>query len=107
MLLKNSALRGPYQLKTVIDSAAHPAQHVGLMGVGPNAAREAGCDYKDMFDPALNIQAGSKYLQMVIRRQGGDVAKGLYHYGTQATYPVGKILECEQCLLKCDGTRDP
>jgi RHS repeat-associated protein len=86
---------------------AQNGSHVGLMQVGPNAAREAGFDPKDMKDPAQNIQAGSKYLQIRIRRAGGDLRKALAGYGTQATYPVEQILDCEECLLSCEGSQDP
>ena len=48
-------------------------------------------------DPALNIQAGTKYLANRIKKFGGKVREGLARYGTGLAY-ADSILKCEECL---------
>ena len=79
----------------------------GLMGVTKGAATDAGYDYDKLADPALNIEAGSKYLKMRIDYKvygNGDVHKGLAGYGTGDSY-ADSILQCEDCLKK-EATKD-
>lgn len=75
----------------------------GLMQVRRPASIDAGVEYDYLFEPSLNIQAGSKYLEIRKRYPGvrGDLKKALQGYGTGSTYPADKILDCEQCLKTC------
>jgi RHS repeat-associated protein len=88
--------------------------HRGLLQVGPEAAGEVGLgngqkpvtgtsdnataavnpDYlKNIYDPAQNIQAGTKYLRLRIDRAGGDETKGFEGFGTGPGY-ADRIQKC-------------
>jgi soluble lytic murein transglycosylase-like protein len=70
------------------------------MMVTKGAAKEAGYKYADVKnDPAINIQAGTKYLQIRIDRAGGNLLNGLNGYGTGAGYG-NNIIKCEQSLIR-------
>jgi hypothetical protein len=70
----------------------------GLLGVTDAAATDAGFNYDDLGDPAINIQAGSTYLGIRIHRNHGNVANGLIGYGTGKQY-ARSLLKCEKCLI--------
>lgn len=51
-----------------------------------------------VFDPAINVQRGSAYLQWWIDRSGGDVAKGLFGYGSRKPEYVPDVLAAADAL---------
>lgn len=57
---------------------------------------------QDMSDSALNIQCGTLYLDIRIKRAGNDIKAGVNGYGTGNGY-VDNILACEACLKKATG----
>ncbi len=57
----------------------------------------------DVDDNAKCIQMATLYIDLRIRSFGGDVTKGVDHYGTGPGYSRG-ILKCEACLAKTPGT---
>jgi RHS repeat-associated protein len=69
----------------------------GLMQVTKGAAAEVGANHDYMFEPSLNIQAGSAYLALRIKWAKGNVAAGLDGYGTGPGYSTN-LLTCETCL---------
>lgn len=54
--------------------------------------------HSEMTDPIKNIECGSFYLGMRIKRAGGKLKEGLDGYGTGNGY-AENILACEKCLL--------
>jgi hypothetical protein len=80
----------------------------GLMQIMPpaisdvNRSLQAGAPrYKpsDVNDDAKCIQMATLYIDLRIRSFGGDIAKGVDHYGTGPGYSKG-IFKCEACLKK-------
>ena len=61
-------------------------------------------EHSDMTDPAKNVQCGTYYVCLRIKRAGGDVKKGLEGFGTGPGY-ADNILVCETCLQ--GGPGDP
>lgn len=56
----------------------------GLMQLMPATARDLGVtNPDDLYDPAINIDAGARYLNQLLKRFGGDTAAALsaYHSG--------------------------
>lgn len=56
----------------------------------------------DMSDDAKNIQCGTLYLDIRIRRQGGNVRAGVDAFGTGSGYS-DNIVACEACMKKTAG----
>jgi soluble lytic murein transglycosylase-like protein len=73
---------------------------VGLMQLRQPAAKDAGYDHSQLTDPAKNVQAGSKYLAILVKRNGGDLFKALASYRGGQTGPTyaRKVLDCARCL---------
>lgn len=57
----------------------------------------------DMKDPVLNIQCGSSYLQILLKRWNNDDITALNHFGTGPGYS-DNILKCEACLEAGDDS---
>jgi hypothetical protein len=55
-----------------------------------------------MMDNAKNIQCGTLYLDILIKRVGNDIARGVDAFGTGAGYSTN-ILACEACMQKPGG----
>src|SRR5579859_65122 len=77
----------------------------GLLGVTDGAATDAGYNWDDLGNPALNIDAGSKYLGMRIHWARGNVWSGLWGYGTHTKFYVNSLLKCEKCLISHAATK--
>ncbi|MFZ6750090.1 transglycosylase SLT domain-containing protein [Undibacterium sp. Ren11W] len=77
----------------------------GLMQVTKDAVDDVNANtpsgthfsHSDMTDAEKNIQCGSYYLGLRIKRAGNVVKQGLEDYGTGAGYATN-ILACEKCL---------
>ena len=65
--------------------------------VNSNTPKGVHFEHSEMKDPARNIACGSYYLALRIKREGGDLKKGLEGFGTGAGY-ADDILDCEKCL---------
>jgi len=60
---------------------------------------------KSLFDPVINIRAGTKFLGLKFKWLKGDKAKALASYGTGKSYS-DKIIKCEKCMKnKCKSSR--
>jgi RHS repeat-associated protein len=69
----------------------------GLLQMTKGAASQVGYDYDTLFEPSMNIQAGTAYLAWWLKFWKGNLLTALDSYGTGPGY--GKnILECESCL---------
>jgi len=77
----------------------------GLLGITDGAATDAGYDWNDLGDPAVNILAGSTYLQKRIHGNHGNVRNGLAGYGTGKPY-ADSLLKCEKCLITHSNAKD-
>jgi soluble lytic murein transglycosylase-like protein len=65
--------------------------------VNANTPKGTHFDHSDMSDPAQNVQCGSYYLELRIKRVGGDVKKGIERFGTGSGY-ADNLLACEACM---------
>jgi len=65
--------------------------------VNNNTPKGTHYDHGELTDPAKNIQCGSYYVDLRIKRVGGDVKKGLEQFGTGPGY-ADNILTCETCM---------
>jgi Transglycosylase SLT domain len=63
----------------------------GLMQLMPQTAESLGVE--NAFDPAANVEAGTKYLRQLLEQYGGDAAKALaaYNAGPQTVKQFGGI----------------
>ena len=59
------------------DAVSHKGAQ-GLMQLMPATARDLGV--ADAFDPAQNLDGGTRYLRMLVARYGGDLGKALAAY---------------------------
>jgi soluble lytic murein transglycosylase-like protein len=60
--------------------------HPAVDDVNANTPVGIHYEYPDMLDGAKNIQCGTYYLDMMVKRAGGDLTAGLNHYGTGPGY---------------------
>jgi soluble lytic murein transglycosylase-like protein len=67
--------------------------------VNANTPKGIHFEHSDMKDPAKNIQCGSYYLGLRIKRMKDNIAAGLNGFGTGPGY-ADDILKCETCLQK-------
>lgn len=72
-----------------------------------NANTPAGIHFQhsEMTNPEKNIQCGTYYLTILIKRHG-TIKAGLEHFGTGAGY-ADNILKCEQCIQSAPAILQP
>lgn len=73
-------------------SVVSPKGAIGLMQIMPSTARELGVvDASLLFDPALNIEVGARYLASLLNRFEGrvDLALAAYNAGSNAVIRHG------------------
>lgn len=61
------------------DAVSHKGAQ-GLMQLMPATARRFGVDPRDVFQPSRNLDAGSRYLRLLLDRFDGDLARTLAGY---------------------------
>jgi RHS repeat-associated protein len=74
----------------------------GLMQFQPPATQDVGGCACDRNDPNENVVMGTTYLKVVTKRNKGNVAKALDHFGDGPGY-ANNVLDCEKCLLSCSS----
>lgn len=62
-----------------------------------NRVRKTSYSHDDMTDPALNIKAGTTYVDILMKRNGQDLAKALNKFGTGSGYSTS-IIACSKCM---------
>lgn len=77
LVLAVAAVESAFQPKAVSPKGAQ-----GLMQLMPGTAAELGV--QDAFDPADNLDGGSRYLAALLAQYGGDVSKALAAYNAGA-----------------------
>jgi soluble lytic murein transglycosylase-like protein len=65
--------------------------------VNNNTSKGVHFEHNEMTDPAKNIQCGTYYLDLRIKKAKDDTARGVDGFGTGRGYSKN-ILECEKCL---------
>ena len=116
-LIQNAAQRfglDPHLVKAVVtaESDFNPqvvskAGAMGLMQLMPGTARDMGVE--DPFDPAQNIEGGTKYLAAMIERFDGDLDKALaaYNWGPSNVERGGRYpAETRRYLKKIAAFRE-
>ena len=68
-----------------------------VQDVNNNTPKGVHFDYGDMGDASKNVQCGTYYVDMRIKRSGGDMKKGLERFGTGSGY-ADNLLACESCM---------
>ncbi len=68
-----------------------------VQDVNANTPKGVHYTHATMTDPAQNIQCGSYYVDIRIKRAGGDKTKGIERYGTGSGY-ADNLLACETCM---------
>jgi soluble lytic murein transglycosylase-like protein len=69
------------RVESAFDSAAVSAKGArGLMQLMPATARRFGLPERRLFDPASNLEAGTRYLRWLLDRFEGDVVRALAAY---------------------------
>lgn len=54
--------------------------HWGLMQISPEIARQAGISSHARLNPEKNIMAGTRYLKQMIKKNGGNLSRGILSY---------------------------
>jgi soluble lytic murein transglycosylase-like protein len=62
--------------------AVSPAGAIGLMQIMPDTGRDLGYTPEQLRDPAINIEAGAKYLKQLLDQFGGDAELALAAYNS-------------------------
>jgi len=62
-----------------------------------NRVRKTSYDHDDMTDPALNIEVGTTYLDILIKRNKNKLETALAKYGTGSAY-ADSIITCAKCV---------
>lgn len=82
------------QAESAYDSRAlSPKGARGLMQLMPATARRFGARDADLFDPRVNLEAGSRYLSWLLEHFGGDLTRALaaYNAGEGAVARYGGV----------------
>lgn len=66
-----------------------------------NRVRKTTYTHADMTDAASNIKAGSTYIDILMKRNGKDIAKALNKFGTGPGYS-SSIIKCSSCMSDMD-----
>ncbi len=88
-------------VKNAVSSAIGLMQitHAAVADVNANTPKGTHYSYSQMSDPAQNIQCGTYYLSLRIKRAGSDVAKGIERLGTGSGY-AENLLAAEACMKR-------
>jgi soluble lytic murein transglycosylase-like protein len=83
--------------------------HPAVDDVNANTPAGIHYQYEDMLDGAKNIQCGTYYLDMMVKRAGGDLTAGLNHYGTGPGYATNLLTAAAalQAAKTSTGQIDP
>jgi len=65
--------------------------HPAVDDVNANTPVGIHYQYEDMLDGAKNIQCGTYYLDMMVKRAGGNLTAGLDNYGTGPGYAANLL----------------
>lgn len=61
-------------------------------------------NYDSWSDPSFNIEVATQFLRYVYnQREHQNLERALRKYGTGASYPAPKIIDCENCLKDQDA----
>jgi len=83
----DDASKNSHSTATGFMQMTHPA----VDDVNANTPVGIHYEYTDMLDGAKNIQCGTYYLDMMVKRAGGDLTTGLNHYGTGPGYATNLL----------------
>jgi soluble lytic murein transglycosylase-like protein len=101
----DDASRNSHSTATGFMQMTHPA----VDDVNANTPVGIHYEYADMLDGAKNIQCATYYLDIMVKRAGGDLTAGLDHYGTGPGYATNLLAAAQalQAAKDPDGQIDP
>lgn len=62
-----------------------------------NRVRKTSYDHDDMNDPALNIEVGTTYIEILMKRNKDSLERALNKFGTGKGYS-NSIIACSKCM---------
>lgn len=97
LIWKESGFNDAVKNSTSSATGLMQVTRAAVTDVNANTPKGVHYIHSEMSDSAKNVQCGSYYLDIRIKRAGGDIKKGIERYGTGSGY-ADNLLACEACL---------